>query len=55
MNSYAIKFFGSKNRKEQIKQVKMTIDAESEANIEFILRNKYGYAVINGLKVRQVA
>lgn len=53
MNTYNVKFFGSKEHKEQIKQVKLTVDAPSAADVENVLR-RYGYRVINGLKIRQV-
>lgn len=54
MNTYNVKFFGSKEHKGQIKQVKLTVDAPSAADVENALRGRYGYRVINGLKIRQV-
>lgn len=51
MATYKVKFFGSKNRKEQIKQAKLFVDARSESDVEFVLHNKYGYEVIHGLKI----
>lgn len=51
MALFKVKFFGSKNRKEQIKQVKMFIDASDHNKVEEILRHKYGYEVIHGLKI----
>lgn len=54
MKNYIVKFFGSKNRREQIKQVKnMIIQASIATEVEDILRHKYGYEVINGLKIRE--
>lgn len=51
MTLFKVKFFGSKNRKEQIKQVKMFVDASDRNKVEEILRYKYGYEVIHGLKI----
>ena len=51
MTLFMVKFFGSKNRKEQIKQVKMFVDASDRNKVEEILRYKYGYEVIHGLKI----
>lgn len=51
MKKFKIKFFGSKNRKEQIKQIKMDVTAESRGKVEYVLRTQYGYEVINGLKI----
>ena len=48
-----VKFFGSKNRKEQIKQVKTLIQASSRENVESNIRRKLGYEVINGLKIHE--
>lgn len=54
MKNYIVKFFGSKNRREQIKQVKnMIVQASRATEVEDILRHKYGYEVINGLKIRE--
>lgn len=54
MKNYIVKFFGSKNKHEQIKQVKnMIIQASRATEVEEILRHKYGYDVINGLKIRE--
>lgn len=50
---WKIKFFGSKNRKEQLKMVKTVIVAQKASDVESILRNEYGYQVINGLKIRE--
>lgn len=50
--TFKVKFFGSKNRKEQIKQVKMYIDADHRNQIEMILHNKYGYEIVHGLRIR---
>lgn len=54
MNTYNVKFFGSKEHRGQIKQVKTVVNAPSAAEVEDVLRGKYGYKVINGLKIRQV-
>ena len=48
---WKIKFFGSKNRKEQIKQVKMFVEAPDRDKVEEILRYKHGYKMIHGLKI----
>lgn len=54
MKKYIVKFFGSKNKHEQIRQVKnMIISAAEAAEVEDILRYKYGYEVINSLKIRE--
>lgn len=52
LKKFKVKFFGSKNRKEQIKQVKnLVVEAEKRELVENVLRHKYGYEVINGLKI----
>ena len=54
MKKYIVKFFGSKNKHEQIRQVKnMIVTASRATEVEEILRYKYGYEVINGLKIRE--
>lgn len=53
MKKFKVKFFGSKNRKEQIKQVKTEVEAEKESEVENKLRRQ-GWEVINGLKIRAV-
>lgn len=53
MAFWKVKFFGSKNRKEQIKQVKTVIEASSRENVESNIRQKLGYEVINGLKIHE--
>lgn len=54
MKNYIVKFFGSKNRREQIKQVKnMIVSASRAAEVEDVLRHRYGYEVINRLKIRE--
>ena len=53
MAFWKVKFFGSKNRKEQIKQVKTVIEASSRENVESNIRRKLGYEVINGLKTQE--
>lgn len=53
MAFWKVKFFGSKNRKEQIKQVKTIIEASSRENVELNIRRKLGYEVINGLKIHE--
>lgn len=50
---WKIKFFGSMNRKEQVKMIKTVIAAPKSSDIEDLLRHKYGYQVINGLKIRE--
>ena len=47
LKKFKVKFFGSKNRKEQIKQV----NAPKREAVEDVLRHQYGYEVINGLKI----
>jgi len=54
MANFRIKFFGSKNRKKQIKQVKMNVECKSSEEVESILKNSYGYEVINGLKIHNI-
>lgn len=52
LKKFKVKFFGSKNRKEQIKQVKnLVVDAPKREAVEDVLRHQYGYEVINGLKI----
>lgn len=53
MRKFKVKFFGSKNRKEQIKQVKTVVEAENRMNVEEVLREQYGYLVINSLKIHE--
>lgn len=53
MKRFKVKFFGSKGRKQQIKQVKTIVEAEKPSDVEGILRRSYGYEVINGLKIRE--
>lgn len=54
MKKYIVKFFGSKNKHEQIRQVKnMIVTASRATEVEDVLRHKYGYEVINGLKIRE--
>lgn len=50
LETFKIKFFGGKHRKEQIKQVKMEIQAKDKSEVEGRLRWQYGYEVISGLK-----
>ena len=51
MALFKVKFFGSKHRKEQIKQIKMFVDAPDRNKVEEILHHQYGYEVIHGLKI----
>ena len=51
LKKFKVKFFGSKNRKEQIKQVKTIVEADNRDKVEDVLRHQYGYEVINGLKI----
>ena len=52
LKKFKVKFFGSKHRKEQIKQVKnLVVDAPKREAVEDVLRHQYGYEVINGLKI----
>ena len=52
LKKFKVKFFGSKHRKEQIKQVKnLVVEAESRDKVEEVLRHSYGYEIINGLKI----
>lgn len=54
MKKYIVKFFGSKNKHEQIRQVKnMIVTASRASEVEEVLRHKYGYVVINGLKIKE--
>ena len=53
MALWKVKFFGSKKRKEQIKQVKTIVEASSRKNVESNIRQKLGYEVINGLKIHE--
>ena len=53
MAIFKVKFFGSKNRKEQIKLVTMPVEAKSRSEVEAVLRHSEGYEVINGLKIRE--
>ena len=49
-----IKFFGSKDRKEQIKQVKMEIEAKEKSEVLELLYHQYKYKVVNGLKINEI-
>lgn len=52
LKKFKVKFFGSKNRKEQIKRVRnLIVDAPKREAVEDVLRHQYGYEVINGLKI----
>lgn len=52
LKKFKVKFFGSKNRKEQIKQVKnLIVEAPKREAVEDVLRQQYGYEAINGLKI----
>lgn len=53
LKTYKVKFFGSKEKREQIKLVKTEVKAEGRDSVEDILRHLHGWQVINGLKVRQ--
>lgn len=53
LKKYRVKFFGSKQRKEQIKQVKMDVEGVSTADVEGVLRRQHGFEVINGLKINE--
>ena len=53
LQTFKIKFFGSKNSKEQIKQIKMEIQAKDKSEVEERLKLQYGYKVINGLKIHE--
>lgn len=53
LKTFKVKFFGSKNRKTQVSQVKMDVEAESEEVVEAKLRHFYKYEIINGLKIRK--
>lgn len=53
MKKFKVKFFGSKEKKEQIKQTKMELEANNEASVEEVLRRN-GWRVINGLKIKEV-
>lgn len=50
---FKVKFFGTKERKGQIKQQSTIIMAESEAKVEDALRAQ-GWETIHGLKIRKV-
>lgn len=50
---YKVKFFGSKSKKEQIKQVKTLVNVPTKADVEEYLRHQEGYEVINNLKIRE--
>ena len=54
MALFNVKFFGARQeRHEQVKQVKTVVEAPNASDVASILRNTYGYKVINGLKVRR--
>lgn len=53
LQTFKIKFFGSKNLREQIKQIKMEIQAKDKSEVEERLKLQYGYKVINGLKIHE--
>ena len=53
LKTYKVKFFGSKEKREQIKLVKAEVKAEDRSSVEEVLRRLHGWQVINGLKVRQ--
>lgn len=49
---YKVKFFGTKVPRKQIEKVAMEVEANSRADVRKILEQRYGYCVINGLKIR---
>lgn len=51
MTLWKVKFFGAQERKSQIKQVRMVVEARARDGVEDTLRHRYGYQVINGLKI----
>jgi len=51
MAKFKIKFFGNKKERDQIRLVKTFIEADKREDVEIILKKKYGYKVINGLKI----
>lgn len=53
MKKFKVKFFGSRNRKEQIKLQKTEVEAESRDKVEDKLRSE-GWEVINGLKIHDL-
>jgi hypothetical protein len=54
LKKFKVKFFGSKNRKEQIQQFKLNIEIESKDKIEEHLKRFYGFQIINGLKINEI-
>lgn len=51
---FKVKFFGSKIPKEPIRLVRhFIVEADSKENVESVLKKKYGYKVINGLKIHE--
>lgn len=50
---FKVKFFGAKERRQQISQVKCVVEAPSRDRVEETLQYKMGYEVINGLKIRE--
>lgn len=55
MSRFKVKFFGSKERKGQIVQVKMTVEALDKSMVEEVLRTKYAYEKVNGLKITELS
>ena len=53
MKKIKVKFFGSRNRREQIKLQKTEVEAESRDKVEDKLRSE-GWEVINGLKIHDL-
>lgn len=51
MNSYKVKFFGSKKEREQIQLMKFTIEAVNKEEVIRFLKQRY--KVINGLKISE--
>ena len=54
MANFTVKFFGSKDNREQLKQVKMGVESQDKASVERTLKLKHGYVHINGLKIREL-
>ena len=52
MKTFKVKFFGSKQRKEQITKQSELVSADSSANVEVELRKK-GWVNIHSLKIRE--
>lgn len=55
LKTYKARFWGAKERKATITKTEITVQATSASDAIERLRHQLGYAVINGLRIREIA